>query len=107
MQRVDNEACVAHTMIPYSKGIICGENQGLISLYEYNTEDRAHITYRRTHSVKVDDTNAQVCGVSLSEAEDMLICALSNSQLSYFSFEDVDELSATTMSTYIQTQVPI
>lgn len=104
MQSSGDEVRVAHSIIPYSKGIICGES-GTISVYEYDTHDRAHKTYRRVRSVKVEDTNAQLCGLALSAAEDTLMCLLSNNRLIHFSVEDIDEMSADTVSSNIHTQV--
>lgn len=94
MQPWGDEVCVAHSIIPFSKGIICGEN-GAISLWEY---DRPQKTYRRFRFVKVEETNAQVCGLALSDAEDMLMCLLSSNRLVHFAIEDLTEMSADTVS---------
>lgn len=101
MQPSGDEVCIAHTILPYSKGIICGES-GAISFYEY---DKAHKTYRRYRSVKVEETNARVCGLALSVAENMLMCLLSTNRLVHLSFEELEEMSADTISSNVHTQV--
>lgn len=101
MQSSGDEVCIAHTILPYSKGIICGES-GKISFYEY---DKAHKTYRRYRSVRVEETNARVCGLALSVAEDMLMCLLSTNRLVHLSFDELDEMSAETVSSACHTQV--
>ncbi|KAG0613875.1 hypothetical protein M758_6G135700 [Ceratodon purpureus] len=100
MQSSGDEVCIAHTILPYSKGIICGES-GKISFYEY---DKAHKTYRRYRSVRVEETNARVCGLALSVAEDMLMCLLSTNRLVHLSFDELDEMSAETVSSACHTQ---
>ncbi len=104
MGSAGDEVCIAHTIIPYSKGIICGEN-GMISVYEYDAHNRANITYRRVWSVKVEETNARVCGLALSAAEDMVLCLMSNNRLVHFSFEEIGYMSADTVSSNVHTQV--
>ncbi|XP_073392663.1 uncharacterized protein [Physcomitrium patens] len=100
MQESGDEVCIVQTILPYSKGFICGEN-GKVSVYDY---DKDHKTYKKVRSIKVEETNARVHGLALSSEEDVLICLLSTNRLIHLCFDEIDTMSADTVSKKVQAQ---
>ncbi|KAH8948197.1 hypothetical protein BDL97_11G082700 [Sphagnum fallax] len=80
---------VANIAMQCSIGFICGED-GYVSIYEY---DGAKKNYRKVRSIKVDESRAQVCGLALSPAEDVLVCTMANNTLTYLPYQQLYFLS--------------
>ncbi|XP_073395494.1 uncharacterized protein [Physcomitrium patens] len=100
MQNCGDQARVAHSILQYSKGLICGES-GAISMYDY---DKALKTYRKVRSVKVEESNGRVCGLALSPTEDVLLCSLSSNHIIHLFLRDVDTMSSDSVSHLVHTQ---
>ncbi|CAK9258476.1 unnamed protein product [Sphagnum jensenii] len=80
---------VANIAMQCSIGFICGED-GYVSIYEY---EGAKKNYRKVRSIKVDESRAQVCGLALSPAEDVLVCTMANNTLTYLPYQRLYFLS--------------
>ena len=76
----------AEIIILYSKGIICGETCGTISVYEKVVKEGL----KKVSSFKVDKNGAKVCGLALSANEEVLVCILDNNHLLNLPFQHRD-----------------
>lgn len=80
----------AEIIILYSKGIICGETCGTISVYEKVDEKEVKEGLKKVSSFKVDKNGAKVCGLALSSNEEVLVCILDNNHLLNIPFQHRD-----------------
>lgn len=101
LQEPGDDVCVAQSILPYSKGLICGES-GKVSIYDH---DKTQKTYNKVRSIKVEETNARIHGLALSSEEDVLMCLLSTNRLIHLNFDDIESMSADSVSHKVQTQV--
>jgi hypothetical protein len=92
---------VANVAMQCSIGFICGED-GYVSIYEY---EGAKKNYRKVRSIKVDESRAQVCGLALSPAEDVLVCTMANNTLIYLPYQQLYFLSTDSVPKEVATEV--
>ncbi|KAI5064817.1 hypothetical protein GOP47_0019512 [Adiantum capillus-veneris] len=81
---------VVEIMLLYSKGIICGERGGSVSIYERVDEKEVKEGLKKVCAFKVDKGGATICGLALSTNEELLGCTLSNNHLVTIPFQHRD-----------------
>eukprot|EP00033_Pygsuia_biforma_P003159 GCRY01003467.1.p1 GENE.GCRY01003467.1~~GCRY01003467.1.p1 ORF type:complete len:1179 (+),score=364.32 GCRY01003467.1:161-3697(+) len=65
-------------IVPYTKGFICGGDNGIVGLYE-KTDDKDY--YTRAKVFHIPDNDCKVTSVCVTPMEESLACALANNQL--------------------------
>ncbi|CAK9865196.1 unnamed protein product [Sphagnum jensenii] len=83
---------VAETIVQYSKGFVCGEAGGFISVY--SKQDGEDINFKKIQSIKVDNSGVKVRSMALSPNEDLLVFTLENQQLISLPFQSIDMFKA-------------
>mmetsp|Transcript_155 Transcript_155/g.483 ORF Transcript_155/g.483 Transcript_155/m.483 type:complete len:1201 (-) Transcript_155:691-4293(-) len=78
--------CV-EALLAYSKGFVAGSEDGVISIYE-KTEDRE--LYKKARAFRIENNAVKVRHMSVSPAEEALVCALENNQLFQFALINAD-----------------
>ncbi|KAJ7558947.1 hypothetical protein O6H91_04G062500 [Diphasiastrum complanatum] len=82
--------CYAEMIMLFSKGFICGEIGGKISIFEKVDEKEAKEGYKRTCSFLVDAGGATINSMAMTPNEDLLACILGSNQLVTVPFQHRD-----------------
>lgn len=79
---------VVEVIVLYSKGFLCGEQGGNVSMWERVEEAEIKESFKRVKSFKVDSSKGRICCMAISPNEDMLVCALDNNILITIPFQN-------------------
>ncbi|XP_073385676.1 uncharacterized protein [Physcomitrium patens] len=79
---------IVEAIVQYSKGFICGERMGVVSLYEKAESGEFH--YKKTNQIKMENEGVKVSSLAMSPNEDWLVCIMENGQLISFPFQNLD-----------------
>ncbi|CAK4985833.1 unnamed protein product [Aphanomyces euteiches] len=77
------------SMVPTSKGLVCGTDKAMVSLFVVNTDRSTPPaeTLTFSKSLKLENTPCKVTGLTVSPNEETLVAAVSTSQLYIFPYQ--------------------
>jgi hypothetical protein len=81
-------------LVAYSKGFICGCDEGIIYLFE--RDDRE--IYKQTKSFQIDNNYVKIKAIAISPSEDNIICTLENNQSYVLGLSNTDILKQDEMN---------
>ena len=73
-----------HSIIPFSKGFVCGTNNGKIFVYE-RSEDPKDL-FKKIKDFTLTDDRSNITNLSLSPNEDNLLCSTEIDQIYFTGF---------------------
>lgn len=81
----DNEARRGiHSLVGFSKGFVCGTNNGNVFVYERSEEPKEF--YKTIRQFSLPEDSSRVINMTLSPNEDNLLCSTDVNQLYYIGF---------------------
>lgn len=87
-----NEGLQIRCILPYSKGFICGLDQGAVMIYERASEERE--PFKRAQSLAIGSDVSPIMSLSVSQSEETLALALRNNQIYSISLTSPEALQS-------------
>jgi WD40 repeat protein len=90
----DNETRRAvHSLVGFSKGFVCGTNNGNIFVYERSEDPKEF--YKKIRQFTLPEDGSRVVNMTLSPNEDNLLCSTDANQLYYIGFGSTEIIKVT------------
>eukprot|EP00736_Rhodelphis_marinus_P001057 Rmarinus@m.11291 len=83
------------SIVPYSKGFVCGSDGGTLSIFEKSDDKDC---YKHTKTFRIENNACKIVSMAMSPSEEQLLCALENNQLFSFSISNLDILKSEDMN---------
>jgi hypothetical protein len=80
-----NEMRAVDTIIPFTKGFVCGGKDGAVTVYE-RCDDQKEFAFRKIKDFTLGDETSKVVNLALSANEDNLLASLESTQVYFINF---------------------
>ena len=84
-----------HSIVPYSKGFICGGSNGVLTIYDKSDDKQM---YKLGKTFQIEGEGVPICSLALSPSEETLICAVADNQIYQLGLSNSDILKTEEMN---------